>query len=190
MKKLSLALALGLLSFVSFAQAASPLQYSWVTPVEGVVAAELYQRALTWFAVSFRSANDVIQFKDQQAGKIIGQASHEYNSKVFMSSACTKGHIDYNITVEVKDGRYKLTLNNFVHSAQGYGCQGTPYNFGTILDGELCNTTEYSGFVAPKGWLRNVCADIRTQLNDLANSIKNGMATSMALPSNPSDSDW
>lgn len=190
MKKLSLSLVLCLSMAFVFGQTSKPLEYSSVTPVEKVLASELYLRALAWFATSFQSANDVIQFKDPQAGKIIGRAVHSYNPNVFMSSACTKGYIDYNIVVEVKDGRYKLTLNSFSHRYIGYGCQGPPYSFGTILDDEFCNTTQYSGFNAPKSWLRNVCADIRAQLDNLSVSLSGGLAKSMAIPSSPSDSDW
>ena len=190
MKKITLFLAFSMFSLLAISQAPPPLEYSYVNQAEGVKASELYLRALSWFATSFQSSNEVIQFKDAQAGKIIGRAVHAYNPGVFMSSACTKGYIDYTITVEFKDSRYRLTLNSFSHRYIGYGCQGPPYSFGVILNDEFCNSTQYSGFNAPKSWLRNVCSDIRTQLDALALSLSGGLATSMAIPSGSSESDW
>lgn len=57
---------------------------------------ELYSKALSFFAYYFKSANDVIQMKDETSGIVIG-----------------KGIVDdrnVTITIECKDGKYRQTI--------------------------------------------------------------------------------
>lgn len=67
----------------------------------------LYDRALEWFALSFKSSNDVIQIKDKEAGKIVGSFT------VFSSEG---GPVVANIIVLVKDNRYKYSITDIIFS--------------------------------------------------------------------------
>ncbi|MGN6639814.1 MAG: DUF4468 domain-containing protein [Mucilaginibacter sp.] len=66
---------------------------------------QLYDRALNWFAITFKSANDVIQIKDKENGKIVGDW---YIQPVEPEL----GYVSSNISVWVKDGKYKFEITN------------------------------------------------------------------------------
>lgn len=90
------------------------ITYSEVVNVEGKTKTELYINANEWIVHTFNSAKDVIQFNDKEAGKII--------CKTLTSISFGKGWnkvildpIYFLVTIEVKDGRYKITASNFIH---------------------------------------------------------------------------
>ena len=72
MKKLLLFILL--LPVFSFAQ-----QYSEVVEVPGKTADQLYSSAREWFAITFKSAKDVIQMEDPTNKKIIGKGLKKIN---------------------------------------------------------------------------------------------------------------
>ena len=79
---------------------------------------ELYSRAREWFAKTYKSANSVIQMDDKAEGKIVGRASIPitYNNIGIIAPG---GSISYNISVYVKDGKYKYEFENFQHQGDG-----------------------------------------------------------------------
>lgn len=90
------------------------ITYSEVVNVEGKTKDELYLSANEWIVHTFNSAKDVIQFNDKEAGKII--------CKTLTSISFGKGWnkitldpIYFLVTIEAKDGRYKITASNFIH---------------------------------------------------------------------------
>jgi hypothetical protein len=97
--------------------------------------AELYARARAWFAVTYRSGKDVIQLEDKENGKLIGKGAIKYTSRVFVGSEGTKGWIYYTITIQIKDGRYKYELTDFIH-------EGNPYNSGGQFSFDLITSSE------------------------------------------------
>jgi len=82
--------------------------YQAVVPVEGVAAAELYSRAKAWVAVTYRSANSVLQLDDASSGRLIAKG----NYPVFFM--LNNAWINHTLTIEVKEGRYRYTLTDFV----------------------------------------------------------------------------
>jgi hypothetical protein len=111
---------------------AEPLSFSEVVPVEGASAAELYNRGKVWFAKAFVSSNNVLQVQDKEAGTLVGKGSHSYEPNTMMGSACSRGHLGFTVTVQLKDGRYRYEVSDFTHT--GTPCTGVPggINFGTV----------------------------------------------------------
>ena len=68
----------------------------------------LFVRAHEWFALTFRSANDVIQMADKNAGKLIGKGYVTVPMPNY-------GILSFTLIVECRDGRYKYTVQDVIH---------------------------------------------------------------------------
>lgn len=82
--------------------------YQDVVSVEGVPDDDLYSRAKAWVATAYTSANDVIQLDDAAAGRLIVKGNFA------ITYYLDRAWIHHTLTVEVKDGRYRYTLTDFV----------------------------------------------------------------------------
>lgn len=78
---------------------------------------ELYSRAREWFAKAYNSSQNVIQMDDKENGKIVGKALTQVYHKA-LGSNYPSGHINYTISIYLKDGRYKYEVTNFYHTGQ------------------------------------------------------------------------
>ena len=76
-----------------------------VTVDSAIIKSTLFSNGLAWFAYQFKSANDVIQMKDLDAGKIIGKGFVKHfdnNGKLVPRNIL--------ITLSVKNGKYKYEI--------------------------------------------------------------------------------
>jgi len=84
-----------------------PVTYSETIEITGVSQDDLYIRANMWFVDAFNNAESVIQFSDKESGVIKGK---------YIGGSVVVGIYIYKIsttvTVEVKDGRYRITFDN------------------------------------------------------------------------------
>ena len=119
--------------------AQNPISYSSVEKVEGVPATELFSRAKKWVAVSFVSANDVVQMSDNNT--VVIKANHIYDA---MSAHHT---LDYTMTIECRDGRYKWTIDRYIYSCR-WMTNPKVFEFGVLTDSET--NTIHSGFFGGK----------------------------------------
>ena len=88
------------------------ITYQEVVQVEGVSAAELRSRARAWIANTFRSAKDVVQLDDAEAGRIIVKGLLGATWNISKRLARTD-YFRHTLTIEIKDGRYRYTLDSF-----------------------------------------------------------------------------
>ena len=102
------------LLFTGSATAQEPLSFSKVIPAEGMNKNDLFVAMNEWFTEKYNSSNAVIQMSDKEAGIIIGKGATNYVDPR-RSFACYSGIIRHTIKVQVKDGRFKVDLSNFVH---------------------------------------------------------------------------
>lgn len=84
--------------------------YSEVVQAANTSAADLYSRAREWFATTFNSADAVLEMDDKAAGKLVGNAFSDIHG--MSATMMTKMKLWYAITVELKDGRYRYTINH------------------------------------------------------------------------------
>ena len=61
--------------------------------------ANLFSNALSFFALEFKSANDVIQMKDGESGKVIGKGIVD-NRSITIGISCKDGKYKYDIDIE------------------------------------------------------------------------------------------
>lgn len=71
----------------------------------------IYDRALEWCANKLASVNDDIVVKDKEKGRIIAKGTGKY-SEYF--DFLVDREFSYTITIEAKDGRYRVTYDNFI----------------------------------------------------------------------------
>jgi len=118
-----------------------PLEFSEVVTADGLTKEQLYSAAQAWFGSTFRSAKTVFDVQDREAGRIIGKPLFEYEPSRLSGSAVIRGVVTYNVTIEVKDGRYRYIIGNFVHEGSKSYYQGialSPLSFGLITPAENC----------------------------------------------------
>ncbi|RFM31602.1 DUF4468 domain-containing protein [Chitinophaga silvisoli] len=120
--KIILCLLLAFIPTISLAQAPLTInvntglyESSQVLAADSIKGDLLYSRALQWVALNYKSANDVIQYKDAEVRKIIIKG----NFPIFMF--LKDGWIRHTLTLEFKDGRYRYIFSNFVYYSSGTG---------------------------------------------------------------------
>lgn len=83
-------------------------EYSEVVEIPDKTADQLYSKANEWFALTFKSANDVIQLKDPIERKIIGKGIKRVDYSVGRWD--TYYNASFTLFVQFKDGRYKYDI--------------------------------------------------------------------------------
>jgi hypothetical protein len=81
-------------------------KYEDVVEAPGMSAADLYNKVNMWFVDVFKSADSVIQYSDKDAGVIKGKYSFSTTYMMFPADIVST------ITVEVKDGKYRVLFND------------------------------------------------------------------------------
>lgn len=111
MKKLILSLIIACLATVGFAQ--KPLSFSTVIHAEGVKAETLYDLTKNWMAQTFKESNT---FFEQPGEEITGRGKLSFSTNMQYSSI--KGHIEYSVNVQFKEGKLKFTMGSFTHKPE------------------------------------------------------------------------
>lgn len=166
MKK-SITLLTVLLSVFIFSQ---ELKYEEVVKVDSTITKEeLYNRARSWYAATYKSEKDVMSIDDKVLGEISGNGAIWYESQKFYAGVlCAKGYVRYKINIYVKDGRYKYNFHSFVHEGTRCPGGGGLVSFGLLtLDKE--HKTESN-----KGW-REVKELVNTRMMNLIKSLEEAM---------------
>lgn len=66
--------------------------------------AELYKKSLEWIATSFGSGKEVLEYKDEDSGKIIGNILTPFD--IGLSTV----HASHTMTIEIKDNKVRMTF--------------------------------------------------------------------------------
>lgn len=115
------------------------LSYSQVITKEGKTAKDLYELSKNWMLTYYRSAKDVMQYDDAEHFTINGRGKSVYGCQN-IAYGRTSGFFDYNLKVECRDGRLKISITDIEHRAGfdgnfsiGIIYQGTEDNIGDVL---------------------------------------------------------
>ncbi len=73
---------------------------------------KLYSNAQEWIAKTFGDYKSVIQFEDNENGKLIIKGNSNVNYIGRTEFMQTKEMISYTLTIEVKEGKYRYKLDN------------------------------------------------------------------------------
>jgi hypothetical protein len=178
MKKL-LFISFFLLAII-YLQAQNPIIFSKVIQADSLNKTELFIKVNDWFATNYKSANDVIQMADKDAGTIIGKGSQPY-SYGKLSYGCYDGYLNYTIKVYVKDNRFKIELTDFVHSVRVGN--SSECEFGTITDAEIYTSKGISKSYHNKAWV-----DMKTKIQNFSEDIFASIESK--LNSNTKEDNW
>lgn len=164
MKKLLFLLLL--MPVICFSQ--NKISYSEVVQTDSVSKQTLYGRGLTFFANNFKSANNVIQLKDEAECHIIGKSNIEYPGVDQYYS----GHINFTIELFFKDGRFKYEIKDFSH-------QGERITIGDITDSD---EAQFKAFGSSKAFRNREWNNMKTVVQTLSQNLVNQMNETIANP--------
>ena len=151
-----------------------PLRFQEVVQVEGATKGQLYDAALRWFPVAFRSGKDVLQIQDKEAGTLAGTAVEPYRWSGGLLVGTFGGTILYRVVVEVKDGRYRATVEGFTSESP----HGPRIAFGPLTSDAAPPTGRAEG-IAP--WARGKAwADIKQRATALATALLVSLKAALA----------
>jgi hypothetical protein len=89
--------------------------YSGVNIVDSASAKTLQARARVFVTENFKSAKDVIQLDDQDAGVMIVKGNIVPIVKSALAGTQEAGYVNFMVKLQFKDGKYKYTLSDFNH---------------------------------------------------------------------------
>lgn len=100
--------------------------YAGVVGVDSVAANVLQSRARLFVAENFRSAKDVIQLDDADAGIVVIKGNLIPVVKVPILGRTEYGYVHFTAKIQVKEGKYRYTFSDFWHEAheKRYGTGG------------------------------------------------------------------
>lgn len=139
------------------------VEYTEVIVVDSASADQLYTAAKLWFAESFKDANEVLQVQDKEAGELLGKGLFYIPTNRFGYTAIGLGFVRFQISISVKDGRYKYSFSNFIHE----GGKQQIYDCGP-LDNEKPTVCSKKIFIEVK-------EKTNDQINNLIESLKSSM---------------
>jgi len=86
----------------------------------------LYVKAHEWMAKTFVSSKEVIQMNDKEAGKIIGKGTITTHT-TYDGLGIRRGNdiTYYTIQIDVKDGKFRCKLTDFIHEGGTWIYSGT-----------------------------------------------------------------
>ncbi|MCS5489303.1 DUF4468 domain-containing protein [Algoriphagus limi] len=74
---------------------------------------ELYSKARSFMAYSFKDSKSVIQMDDKEIGRIIGKGNITLNTKTGISKY--PNILNFTITIDVRENRYRCIINEIYH---------------------------------------------------------------------------
>lgn len=154
-------------SLVAYAQD-KPLSYSEVIPVDGKTQAEIFGGLREWVATSYVSGKAVTQLEDATTGIIILKSFFPFEKGGVYSSYT--GTVDYMLKLQAKDGRYRVEMNQMVHSVRKGNYERS--NLGLITTAEKINKGGLEKGANNKIW-REIKDKSAAQFSKLVESLKN-----------------
>lgn len=101
------------ITFVANAQST----FSNTVELQNVSKKELFKRVVYWISIQFKSANDVIQLKDEEGGKIIAKGLIPYTGDAYKPGTCFTGYFSFTMEFDCKDDKYRYKIFGINHKS-------------------------------------------------------------------------
>ncbi len=124
---------------------------------------DIYDRALDWCAKKLVNVNDDIVVKDPEKGKIIAKGTGKY-SEYF--DFLVDRQFSYNLTIEVRDKRYRVTFDNFIVYYDERQIRSSPVEYRTEIN------------------------KVRKKLNVLIDSLREYVSRGVAEKEDKKEEEW
>jgi hypothetical protein len=165
--------------------ATNRITYSEVVYVDSSASKlELYSRSREWFAKTYNSSNDVIQMEDKESGKVIGKALMGVSHKA-LGRFYDAGYINYTISIQSKEGRYKYEITDFHHTGQLFSNGNRVPDYGPCEN--MINTKDKTAGVSNQKMYSYLLSQLDAKMKELIESLKNHMTSNK---SNSKKDDW
>ncbi len=181
MKRLIQIFTLSLISLSLWSQ--NPISYSNVIESDITDTDQLFSLINEWFAMTYKSADDVLQMVDKEAKTIVGKGAIKYVG-MGMAYACYEGYLRYTIRANVREGRYRIELSDFVH--ENLPSMSDLCNFGIITDADVYATTGLSKNYHNRAW-NDMKSKIAEYSENIFTSLENFINNSS---SSNTEEDW
>lgn len=122
--------------------------------------------------------------EDKESGKIVGKALMQVYHKA-LGSNFKSGHINYTISLYLKDGRYKYEITKFYHTGQYVGDGNSIPDYGACED--MINTTKKTMGISYQKTFNYYLTQMDENAKDLITDLKNSMNTKSSGKKND---DW
>lgn len=143
--------------------------YNEVVELNGFNKKQIFDYSKQWIAQSFNSANSVIQYSNENEGKIIGKGNIKFPCTGYIEcSAYANNKIQFTLTIDVKDDKARLSFDDLgIYAPPGV----------------------YGGYRMPGGdglpiWQHKHKPLVTTELKSVVQSYRNGINISKK------DNDW
>ena len=156
------------------------ITFTKVVQVDSASKSVLYNRAMEWFAKTYNSSKDVLQIEDKEAGKLYGKAL--LSVYVTQIDRTNWGSVHYEISITVKDNRYKYTITNLYHEGNR-AAKGTSAG---ASGGNLENEKPECGWIMNK----KCWSVIKQQTYDYMIEITSSLKDSMSKPNASTKENW
>lgn len=153
----------------------SPLKYEQILEFENLDKNSLFVGLNEWIAISFNSANNVIQMADKEAGKFIVKGSDSYSTGRLLTN-CYDGRIKFTLNIDVRENRTRIIMSNIFHETDG-ACEV----------GILTTSQEFQQRGISKKGATRIWLQMKKQAEDLFSTLISSINTSLQ---NESNDDW
>ena len=157
MKKMIL-LAVMAFSLLSM-NAQEPLSFEKVITVDSVGKDVIYSGLKEWFALNLNS-KEALEVDDRSTGVMVANLSTDYFKSGFWYTSYT-GYIFYKVNIQIRDGRYKVSVANFEHDTK----------VKSVSRLGLITTGEYDRPSINKSYDKKVWAELQLKAKDIADNV-------------------
>lgn len=165
-----------------------PLQCDTVIQASGKSVNEIYTEVKAWVATNFKSANHVIQMDDPDNGILICKGNFEYNAPGGdLMYGVLDGWVNFTLQVQVREGRYRVTMGNFTHEAKHVQGGFYDWSLGLITDRERAKAKGAVDFRQKKTW-KDLKIKCKTKFMEMIISMS--QATEKGGGLLDTDDDW
>lgn len=176
------ALFLCMLFLVATIQAQEPLSFEKVIQADSIKKDVIYTSLRAWFAKSTMDADKVLVMDDKDAGILIGNINLRYTRGV-LTYIAYDGYLDFTIDVRIKDGRFKVIINNISHMKSNR--EAKVPDIGLITTEEKCPIKGLNSIPNQKVWV-----DIKYKMRNLSEVIFNELENTVKINQASKDTDW
>ena len=166
----------------------TPLQCDTVIQAQGKSATEIYTTVRSGVATPFNSAQDVIQMDDPENGILVCKGNFSYKAPGgALTYGVLDGWVNFTLQVQVRDGRFKVTMGQFAHEAKRVPGGSYDWSLGLITDRERAKAKGAVDFRQKKTW-KDLKVKCKVQFMEVVMALSQAAEQGSGLLD--TDDDW
>lgn len=160
-----------LITLTTFSQ--EPLKFTGVVKLADstISASQIYSSCISWFAVSYKDSQRVLQQTDDENYRIIAKALFKTYRETAFGGTPAYGVVNYTIQIDCKDGKFRYEITNFIHDGNSNNANGKVLSFGLLTTADDCPINFNAWTECTKGQKLRVWNELKTQSTNYANEL-------------------